>query len=86
MQGSGDERSMLAAERAAEDQRLVTLEEERLLAKNESLEGLKSGIAYRTGRVVVEALNKPLTRLWRLPFSLLSLYWKSRQEKKGGVK
>ena len=116
MQGSGDERSMLAAERAAEDQRLVTLDaelnrykvlhkqhvitiseqkrklaeaasrEERLLAKNESLEGLKSGIAYRTGRVVLEAFNKPLTRLWRLPFSLLSLYWKSRQEKKGGAK
>jgi hypothetical protein len=113
MQGSADERSILAADRAAEDQRLVTLEaelnrykvlhkqngiviseqkrklaeaaarEERLVKKVESLEQLKSGVAYRTGRIVVEAFSHPLTRLWRLPFSLLSLHWKNRREKKG---
>ena len=110
MQGPADERTMLAAERAAEDRRIVMLEaelnrykvlhkqnviviseqkrklteaakrEERLIAKTESLERLKSGTAYRTGRVVLEAFKHPLTKLWRLPFSLLSLYWKSRQE------
>ena len=112
MQGSADERSILAAERAGEDQRLVTLDselnrykvlhkqnaiviseqkrklaeaaarEERLIKKVESLEQLKTGIAYRTGRVVVEAFNHPLTRLWRLPLSLVSLHWKNRREKK----
>ena len=112
MQRSADERSILAAEQAAGDQRLVTLDaelnrykvlhkqnaiviseqkrklaeaaarEERLTKKVESLEQLKSGIAYRTGRVVVEAFNHPLTRLWRLPFSLISLHSKHRREKR----